>query len=125
MECLARSPEIYLANQRMFFKQQLFDLVNKTLVISNVQLDAVQLRALSRVMSELSPVVLRMHLATMGPILFRCLDDEDPQTIHTGLKLFHRLIETDAKFCQDHIQFLIPQFLKLAQMKRNLVSSCC
>lgn len=121
-ECLAQSSQIFLPNVRMFYKQKLFDLVCKNLIAPQSQLDRVQLKALSGVLGELSPVVLRMHLAKLAPILFQCLDHEDHQTIHTGLKLFFRLIDTDEKFCQDHIQFLIPQFLKLSQFKGDLVS---
>lgn len=121
-ECLAQTSPMYLPNERMFYKQKLFDLVCKTLVTPGKQLDVVQLKALSRVLGELSPVVLRMHLTKVGQILFQCLNHEDMPTVHTTLKLFVRLIETDEKFCQDHIQFLIPQLLKLSQVKGNMVS---
>lgn len=80
------------------------------------------MKGLSRVLGELSPLVLRMHLGQVGPILFRCLDHDDTQTVHTSLKLFFRLIDTDEKFCQEHLQYLIPQFVKLSLFKGNLVS---
>lgn len=123
-ECLAQDSEVYLPNRRLFYKQKLFDLVCQTLLVSDaaLQLDAAQLKALIRVLGELSPVVLRMRLVQIGPILFRCLEHKDPRTVHTTLQLFFRLIETDPSYCQEHMQFLVPQFLKLSQFTGNLVS---
>lgn len=121
-ECLAQPTQIYLPNKRMFFKQKLFELVCKNLLSADTQLNSAQLKAISRILSELPAVVLRMHLTMVGPILFRCLDHEDTHTVLVSLKLFHRLIGSDEKFCQEHIQFLIAKFLKLSQYKGNLVS---
>lgn len=121
-ECLAKDPEIFLPNVRMFHKQKLFDLVCKNLFSSDSILDSVQLKAISRILGELSPLVLKMHLARVGPILFRCLDHQDHVTVQIALNIFNRLIDSDEKFCQDHLQFLIPQLLKLSQFKGALVS---
>lgn len=121
-ECLAKDPKIYLPNVRLFHKQKLFDIVTKHLFSQETVLDSVQLKAISRILGELSSLVLKMHLARVGPILFRCLDHQDPITVQIALKTFSRLIEEEEKFCQDHLQFLIPQFLKLTQIKGALVS---
>lgn len=120
-ECLAKESPIRLPNMRMFYKQKLFDVVCKTLINTETQLDAVQLKALSRVLTELSPLVLRMHLTKLSTILFRCLDHDDVPTVQITLKLFGGLLESDEKFCQDHLQFLIPQFLKLSTVKGAMV----
>lgn len=106
----------------MFYKQKFFDIVCKNLISSEIELDAVQLKALGRVLGELSPVVLRMHLSKVGNILFRNLEHRDPQTVQSTLKIFLRLLETDEKFCQDRIQFLISHFLQLSQFKGSMVS---
>lgn len=120
-EIIARNPTFQLPNTRLFFKQKLFDLVMKHLIKPDVQLDAIALKAVGTLLGNLPMVLLRTNIAKVGPILFQCLQLDDPATVSVALEILKKFIVDQDQFCKDRIQYLIPQCLELSQFKEKLV----
>ncbi|XP_052865291.1 MMS19 nucleotide excision repair protein [Anopheles cruzii] len=106
-------PQLHLALVRNLFKQKLFVWVMKKLEAKIEQYAGTHLKALAFVFKATPHVVLRMNLAKVGPVLLRCLAQDDDRTVVEAMTIVLRFTREQDPFVKDHLQTLIPALLKL------------
>uniref|UniRef100_A0A182NSN4 MMS19 nucleotide excision repair protein n=1 Tax=Anopheles dirus TaxID=7168 RepID=A0A182NSN4_9DIPT len=106
-------PQLHLPLLRNLFKQKLFVWVMNKLEKRMEQYAGTHLKALAFVFTATPHTVLKMNLTKVGPLLLKCLAQDDDKTVLAALTIVLRFTREQAPFVQDHLQTLIPALLKL------------
>uniref|UniRef100_A0A182LWC7 MMS19 nucleotide excision repair protein n=1 Tax=Anopheles culicifacies TaxID=139723 RepID=A0A182LWC7_9DIPT len=113
-------PQLHLPLLRNLFKQKLFVWVMKKLEDKVEKYAATHLKALAFVLSATPHAVLKMNMSKVGPVLLRCLAQDDDKTILEALTIVLRFTRDLDIFVQDHLQTLIPLLLKLTVRESSM-----
>ncbi|XP_050068485.1 MMS19 nucleotide excision repair protein [Anopheles maculipalpis] len=106
-------PQLHLPLLRNLFKQKLFVWVMKKLEQKLEHYVETHLKALAFVLAATPHTVLKMNLSKVGPVLLRCLAQDDDKTVLEALTIMVRFTREQDQFVQDHLQTLIPLLLNL------------
>ncbi|XP_035782813.1 MMS19 nucleotide excision repair protein homolog [Anopheles albimanus] len=113
-------PQLHLPLIRGLFKQKLFVWVMKKLETQLERYAETHLKALAFVFKATPHTVLRMNLTKVGPILLRCLVQDDDRTVLEALTIVLRFTREQEPFMKDHLQTLIPALLKLSVRQSSM-----
>uniref|UniRef100_A0AAG5CXP5 MMS19 nucleotide excision repair protein n=1 Tax=Anopheles atroparvus TaxID=41427 RepID=A0AAG5CXP5_ANOAO len=113
-------PQLHLPLLAGLFKQKLFVWVMKKLEKGLEQYAVAHLKALVFVFKATPHVVLKMNLSKVGPVLLKCLSQEDNHTVLEALAIVGRFTREQDGFIQDHLQSLIPALLKLITRQSSM-----
>ncbi|KFB35156.1 AGAP003548-PA-like protein [Anopheles sinensis] len=113
-------PQLHLPLLKSLFKQKLFVWVMKKLEGKMEQYAVAHLKALVFVFKATPHAVLKMNLSKVGPVLLKCLAQDDDHTVVEALTIVGRLIRELDVFVQDHLQSLIPVLLKLVTRQSSM-----
>uniref|UniRef100_A0A182SC23 MMS19 nucleotide excision repair protein n=1 Tax=Anopheles maculatus TaxID=74869 RepID=A0A182SC23_9DIPT len=113
-------PQLHLPLLRNLFKQKLFVWVMKKLEQKLEHYAETHLTALAFVLAATPHTVLKMNLAKVGPVLLKCLAQDDDRTILEALAIVVRFTRDQDPFVQDHLQTLIPSLLKLTVRQSSM-----
>uniref|UniRef100_A0A182VS07 MMS19 nucleotide excision repair protein n=1 Tax=Anopheles minimus TaxID=112268 RepID=A0A182VS07_9DIPT len=97
-------PQLHLPLLRNLFKQKLFVWVMKKLEHAVEKYAATHLKALAFVLAATPHAVLKMNLSKVGPVLLRCLAQDDDRTVQEALTIVLRFTRDLDPFVQDHLQ---------------------
>lgn len=116
----AELPQLHLPLIKNLFKQKLFVFVMKKLEQKAEHYGEMHLQALIYVFKPTPHLVLKMNINKVGPILLKCLLLSNVKPLEMTLEIILRFIKEKDTFFQDHLQFLIPQLLKLTVNKSSM-----
>ncbi|XP_052903045.1 MMS19 nucleotide excision repair protein [Anopheles moucheti] len=113
-------PQLHLPLLRNLFKQKLFVWIMNKLEKRMEQYAVSHLKALAFVLAATPHAVLKMNLSKVGPVLLKCLAQDDDKTILEALTIVLRFTRDHDAFIQDHLQTLIPLLLKLTVRESSM-----
>uniref|UniRef100_A0A182P0D0 MMS19 nucleotide excision repair protein n=1 Tax=Anopheles epiroticus TaxID=199890 RepID=A0A182P0D0_9DIPT len=113
-------PKLHLPLLRNLFKQKLFVWVMNKLEKKLEQCAGTHLKALAFVLAATPHTVLKMNLSKVGPVLLKCLAQDDDKTILQALTIVLRFTHEQDPFVRDHLQTLIPLLLKLTVRQSSM-----
>ncbi|XP_053680894.1 MMS19 nucleotide excision repair protein [Anopheles nili] len=113
-------PQLHLQLVQSLFKQKLFVWLMKKLENKLENFAETHLKALALVFVATPHAVLKMNLSKIGPVLLKCLFQEDNRTVLEALTIVLRFTRDQEPFIQDHLQTLIPILLKLSVRQSSM-----
>ncbi|XP_055853165.1 MMS19 nucleotide excision repair protein [Episyrphus balteatus] len=113
-------PEIHLPCIRFLFKQKFFNVIYSKIAHKLECFSENHINAFIYVLKATPQTVLQMNIEKIGPVLFKCLELNEVQTIRISLEICENFVKTKDVYFSGHLNHLVPQCLKLTQYKSSM-----
>lgn len=113
-------PVLHLPCTRFLFKQKNFNIIYSIMSKKLDLLSENHINAFIHVLKATPHTVVKMNIEKIGPVLFKCLESTEVQTVHIALEICENFVKTKDNYFEGHFHHLVPQCLILTQFKSSM-----
>ncbi|XP_013098838.2 MMS19 nucleotide excision repair protein [Stomoxys calcitrans] len=116
----AEYPQLHLPKVKFLFQQKFFHLMLSKLGQKLESYCEHHLVAFVYVLKTTPHAVLKMNIAKIGPIIFKCLEADNIHTQSISLKICENFVKHQDEYFRGHLSHLIPACLKLTTCMHSM-----